>query len=96
MVTEIVGWFSALVLALTISRQVYTQWKTKCSEGVSKWMFIGQLTASAGFVVYSALVDNWVFVFTNFYIFLTAIVGEYIYLRNKRMLLKGVGSIQSF
>jgi MtN3 and saliva related transmembrane protein len=92
MYTDMVGWASAVVLALTISRQVYTQWKTKSVAGISKWMFIGQLTASAGFVVYSALVDNWIFVFANFYIFLTAVVGQIIYSRNKRHASKNSGA----
>lgn len=82
--TEIVGWVSAIILALTISRQVYTQWKTKSSDGISRWLFIGQITASAGFVWYSALVNNWVFVFTNAYILFMAVAGQGIYLHNKR------------
>ena len=81
---DVIGWISSLVLVSTISRQVYTQWRTKRVDGVSKWLFIGQLTASFGFTVYSYLVDNWVFVFTNFFMFLTAVVGEFIYLSNKR------------
>jgi MtN3 and saliva related transmembrane protein len=82
--TDAIGWTSAAVLAWTISRQVYKQWRSKSTAGVSKWLFIGQLTASLGFSVYSVLVKNWVFVFTNFYMFLAAIVGQCIYLRNKR------------
>lgn len=85
MLDEMVGWLSALVLALTISRQVYTQWRTRSIGGVSKWLFIGQLTASLGFTVYSYLVGNMVFVFTNFFMFLTAVAGECIYLRNRRL-----------
>jgi len=27
--TEFIGWISTLILAATISRQVYTQWKTQ-------------------------------------------------------------------
>ncbi|WP_151636680.1 hypothetical protein [Noviherbaspirillum aerium] len=81
---DIVGWLSSLILVSTISRQVYTQWRTKRIDGVSKWLFIGQLTASLGFTIYSYMVDNWVFVFTNLFMFLTAVVGEFIYLSNKR------------
>jgi uncharacterized protein with PQ loop repeat len=84
MLVDVIGWVSAAILVLSISRQVYTQWRTKSVEGVSKWLFIGQLTASAGFIAYSALVDNWVFVFANLFIFLTAVAGELVYLRNKR------------
>lgn len=84
MLTDLTGWISALILILTISRQVYTQWKTRSTAGVSKWLFIGQLAASAGFVLYSFLVDNWVFVATNSFMLLVAITGQLIYLRNKR------------
>jgi uncharacterized protein with PQ loop repeat len=84
MFTDAVGWASALILALTITRQVYTQWKTRSVAGVSKWLFIGQLAASAGFTVYSCLVENWVFVCTNFFMAMTAVVGQFIYLNNKR------------
>lgn len=85
MMTELIGWLSAGVLVLTISRQVYSQWRSRSAQGVSKWLFIGQLMASLGFTVYSYLVENWVFVFANFFIFLTAVAGEYIYLRNRRL-----------
>lgn len=82
--TDMVGWVSAFILVMTISRQVYTQWRTGSCEGVSKWLFLGQLAASTGFIIYSYLVDNWVFVFANFFIFLTAVAGQVIYMRNKK------------
>lgn len=85
MTGDMVGWVSAAILVATISRQVYTQWRTQSIAGVSKWLFVGQLAASMGFTVYSWLVDNLVFVFANFFIFLTAVAGECIYLRNKRL-----------
>lgn len=85
MLTDMVGWLSALILILTISRQVYTQWRTKSIEGVSHWLFIGQVAASTGFVVYSMMVDNWVFVVANVCILLTAVAGQLIYMRNKRI-----------
>lgn len=85
MQAELIGWLSATVLVLTISRQVYSQWRSRSAQGVSKWLFIGQLTASLGFTVYSYLVDDMVFVFANFFIFLTAVAGECIYLRNRRL-----------
>lgn len=82
--TDLVGWISAVILGMTISRQVYTQWRTKSSAGISHWLFIGQVAASTGFVIYSVLVENWVFVAANAFILLTAIAGQCIYLRNKR------------
>jgi MtN3 and saliva related transmembrane protein len=91
MLADMVGWASAIILALTISRQVYAQWRTRSVAGVSKWLFIGQLAASIGFTVYSYLVENWVFVFTNFFMAVTAIVGQCVYLGNKSRAIKKDG-----
>lgn len=73
--TEVIGWFSSLVLIVTIAKQVYKQWKEGKSEGVSKFLFIGQIAASVGFAVYSYLVGNWVFIFTNSVMVLNAVAG---------------------
>lgn len=85
MATELVGWASALILMMTISRQVYKQWRTRDCTGVSSWLFIGQTAASTGFVIYSYLLANWVFVLTNSFMLLTAIAGQFIYARNRRL-----------
>jgi hypothetical protein len=82
--TELIGWSAAAVLLATLARQVYAQWRSGAVQGVSRWLFIGQLAASTGFIVYSALLDNWVFVVTNTLILVTALLGEWVYLRNRR------------
>jgi uncharacterized protein with PQ loop repeat len=82
--TELIGWVAAAILLLTLARQVYTQWRDRTSKGVSRWLFVGQCAASAGFIIYSWLLQNWVFVVTNALILVTAVVGEVIYLRNRR------------
>jgi uncharacterized protein with PQ loop repeat len=84
MITELIGWIAAAILLATIGRQVYTQWRDRTTAGVSKWLFIGQLAASVGFVVYSWLLGDWVFVATNAAMLLTAVVGQVIYLRNRK------------
>jgi MtN3 and saliva related transmembrane protein len=84
MLVEMIGWLSALVLLATLGRQVYTQWRSGSVKGVSRWLFVGQLGASTGFVLYSWLLHNWVFVVTNALILTTAILGECIYLHNRR------------
>jgi MtN3 and saliva related transmembrane protein len=81
---DAIGWLSSAVLLATLLRQVYTQWRERSTQGVSRWLFVGQLTASCGFLVYSLLLDNWVFVFTNAALLLTAVVGQIIYRRNAR------------
>ena len=59
------GWASSAILVLTLANQVHKQWKEGNSEGVSPWLFVGQMAASIGFLIYSALLGNGVFVVTN-------------------------------
>ncbi len=77
--TEIIGWSSSLILLLTLIKQVYKQWKDGETEGVSKWLFIGQLCASVGFTIYSYLVENWVFMVTNGLLTINNIIGISLY-----------------
>ena len=81
---EAVGWVSSLILVLTIAKQVYKQWQEGSSEGVSKWLFVGQMAASLGFTVYSWLVSNWVFVVTNAVMLVNGLLGLLIVLRHRR------------
>jgi MtN3 and saliva related transmembrane protein len=82
--TEVIGWASSLILLATILNQVYKQWSEGTSEGVSVWLFIGQIAASCGFVVYSFLVGNTVFIFTNSLLAISAVLGLVICLRQKK------------
>jgi MtN3 and saliva related transmembrane protein len=82
--TDLVGWASTAVLLATIGRQVYSQWKSKATAGVSRWLFIGQISASIGFTIYSSLLHNWVFLVSNIAMIITAIVGESIYISNRK------------
>lgn len=84
MKTEAIGWLSAGLLLLTITTQVWKQWKSGSSAGVSAWLFVGQISASSGFVIYSYLVGNLVFVLTNALLLCTAILGQCLYLHNRR------------
>jgi hypothetical protein len=76
-----IGWGAAVILFATVSRQVWTQWRVGTAVGVSRWLFIGQMAASAGFIVYSWLLSNWVFVFTNLLMLCTAGFGQWCYVR---------------
>ncbi len=82
--TEAVGWISSVILVLTIGKQVFKQWQEGSSEGVSKWLFVGQMAASLGFTIYSWLVQNWVFVVTNSLMLLNGILGLLIVLHHRR------------
>jgi MtN3 and saliva related transmembrane protein len=78
-----IGWMASAVLLLTIGRQVFTQWKSNSSAGVSRWLFAGQVTASVGFTIYSYLLNNWVFLCSNAALICTAVLGQWLYWRNK-------------
>ena len=82
--TELIGWTSSLLLLATIIAQVRKQWRTESNEGVSKWLFAGQIAASIGFTTYSILTGNTVFILTNLMLLVSSLVGFYIYLRNSR------------
>jgi MtN3 and saliva related transmembrane protein len=81
--TDIIGWTSTVILLLTLARQVYTEWRDRSTRGLSRWLFIGQFAASSGFVIYSWLLENWVFLVTNLLLLITAAMGQWMYVRNK-------------
>ncbi len=73
--TEIIGWASSIILLATLIKQVYKQWKEGTGEGVSNWLFIGQVFSSIGFTIYSYLVGNWVFTVTNGILLINNFIG---------------------
>ena len=89
---EAIGWASSAILVFTIARQIFKQWHDHTSAGVSTWLFVGQFAASAGFLVYSALVRNWVFVVTNALMVINAILGFAITMRHRRRKERGAGA----
>jgi MtN3 and saliva related transmembrane protein len=84
MATEAIGWASAVILLWTIFHQVRKQWLSGESRGVSSWLFIGQSAASLGFSIYSALLQNWIFLFVNVALLFSALAGQAIFMRNRR------------
>jgi len=81
---EVIGWAASVVLLATLIRQIATQLRDASARGVSRWLFIGQITASLGFVTYSAMVGDWVFIATNACILVTAITGQVLTARRRR------------
>lgn len=81
---DAIGWAASIILLATLVRQIVKQARSSDNEGVSTWLFIGQASASALFVVYAALLGNWVFIVTNSCLLLTALVGQWISHRRRR------------
>ena len=92
---ELFGWGSSIVLLTTLICQVYTQWRSRATAGVSRWLFLGQCVASVGFTVYSVHLRNWVYVTSNLAILITAIVGEGLFLFNRRAIRKQTPQYES-
>lgn len=86
---DLVGWLASAVLIATLIRQIYKQWQSPAAQGVSRWLFVGQISASVLFIVYSYLVGNAVFIVSNALILLTAITG-YVLQRIKHRQLRGI------
>jgi len=80
---QFIGWAASAILLATIASQIFRQWKERTSKGVSRWLFIGQIAASAGFVWYSFLVGDKVFIVTNSLMLLSAVIGLLIVLRHR-------------
>lgn len=81
--TDAIGWASSLILLITIAVQVRRQWQTGSNKGVSKWLFIGQLTASVGFLIFSILTGSLVFAITNGMLTLGNLCGILIFFKNR-------------
>lgn len=79
-----VGWISSAILLATLIRQVIKQFSDDGDTGVSSWLFIGQMAASAGFTLYSVMLDNPVFIATNACLLLAAVAGQVATVRRKR------------
>ncbi len=62
---QAIGWAASAVLVGMLATQIGRQWRQGTSQGVSRWLFIGQLTASSLFTVYSVLQRDLVFIVTN-------------------------------
>jgi hypothetical protein len=81
---DVIGWASSLVLLMTLGAQTWKQYHSATTRGVSRWLYVGELGASTGFTVYSALLHNAVFIVTNVLGIATALCGLVIYARNRR------------
>ncbi|MET0581624.1 MAG: hypothetical protein ABWZ08_06605 [Pseudoxanthomonas sp.] len=81
---DMIGWAASLMLVATLVRQIYTQAKDDSAKGVSHWLFAGQMASSVGFIAYSWMLHNWVFIVTNSVILATAVVGQVVMMRKNK------------
>lgn len=83
MSADLIGWAASCILLLTLSWQIYREAKDTSARGVSRWLFAGQIASSLGFIAYSWLLHNGVFIVTNGAILLTAVIGQVVVARKQ-------------
>lgn len=74
MSSDWIGWAASAILIATLARQIVQQGMATLGA-----YLVGCSSASTrhlGFVIYSVLVDNWVFIVTNRCVLLTAVIGQ--------------------
>jgi uncharacterized protein with PQ loop repeat len=81
--TEWIGWAAVAVLFATMAGQAWKEWRDRVKHGISRWFFIGQVTTSVLFIVYSAMVGNRIFVVGNALVLAAALAGGAILLYNR-------------
>ncbi len=63
--TDILGYAAGAITSLTFLPQVLKTWKEKSAKDVSLLMFIIAAVNEVMWIVYGALLDNWVIILTN-------------------------------
>jgi hypothetical protein len=63
--------------------QAWKEWRDRVKHGVSRWFFVGQVSASLLFIVYSAMVGSTIFVVRNLLVVLAALAGGAILAYNR-------------
>jgi len=78
-----VGLLATAILLTTLTAQTIKQWREHSTTGIARWFFLGQVSASVCFVIYSVLIGSTLFAIANGLILLSAFAG-YVVLRFNR------------
>jgi len=81
--TEILGYAAGAITSLTFLPQVIKTWKQKSAKDVSLMMFIIAAINEIMWVVYGALLDNWVIILTNAIVLAMSLTMIYLKLKYK-------------
>jgi uncharacterized protein with PQ loop repeat len=81
---DIVGWAAVAVLFATMTGQAWKEWRDRVKHGLSRWFFVGQVTASVLFIAYSAMVGSTIFVVGNSLVLFAALAGGAILAYNRK------------
>ena len=79
-----IGLLATAMLVATLCAQTIKQWRECSVKGVSRWFFLGQVTASVGFITYSWLIGSVLFVIANTLVLASAFAGYVVLRLNRR------------
>ncbi len=80
---EILGYSAGAITSLTFLPQVIKTWKDKSAKDISLLMFLIAAINEVMWIVYGALLDNWVIILTNIIVLSMALTMIYFKLRFK-------------
>ena len=81
---QVLGYAAGAVTSLTFLPQVVKTWKEKSAKDVSLMMFIIAAINEVMWIVYGALLNNWVIILTNSIVLAMSLTMIYLKLRYNR------------
>ena len=81
---DILGYAAGAITSLTFLPQVVKTWKEKSAKDVSLMMFIIAAINEVMWIVYGALLDNWVIILTNAIVLSMSLIMIFLKLRYNR------------
>jgi len=83
-----VGLLATAILLTTLTAQTVKQWREQSTTGIARWFFLGQVSASVCFVIYSLLIGSRLFAVANSLVLLSALAGYVVLRVNRRRALQ--------
>ncbi len=78
------GLIATAILVVTLTAQTLKQWRERSTTGIARWFFLGQVSASVFFILYSLSIGSLLFAVTNLLILLSAFAGYLVLRWNRR------------
>jgi MtN3 and saliva related transmembrane protein len=80
---DILGYSAGAITSLTFLPQVIKTWKVKSAKDISLLMFVIAAVNEVMWIIYGAMLDNWVIILTNVIVLSMALTMIYFKLRFK-------------
>lgn len=84
MFVHVLGYVAGAITALTFLPQVIKTWREKSAKDISLLMFLIAATNEVMWIVYGALLENWVIILTNSVVLVMSLTMIFLKLRYNR------------